>query len=129
MQVNIKASIKTIDITEGTTIVEAIGEYNEEDRTILYTENDELETKVILTMTPDLVTLIRENDDAIITFYFENEKETTGVYSLKEENRNFDMMINTDKFEVLENSIFIKYYLNIEGENMGIFEYTLNFIE
>jgi len=122
-EVIIKGKLKNEGIEVATVTYDLIGKKGND--ILEYNENDELHTKVIITKKENIIELIRENQEALITFYFDKEKKSIGIYHLKEEKVNFDMDIYTDLLEYNKDDMHIKYHLEIEKENIGTFDLNI----
>lgn len=127
MKKNINGFLKNKNITTETMKFDITGDFDKDSKILTYQDDDELKTKNFLTIENNLIKLIRENDDVIITFYFEKSGDSIGVYYLKDVDQNIDMTIFTDELIIEKNKIYIKYYLTILEDDMGLFEYEVNF--
>lgn len=99
---------------------QAISNFNNGE--ILYLEDNNLPTLVILNYKNKI--LIRENKDIKIELVFKQEEETVGNILLKEENKNFDLKIKTDKWYQDNNKIEIIYTIL---DSMETISYKLEF--
>ena len=79
------------------------------DNTIKYKEDD---VSVLIKISDNKVYLTRENTIYKIELVFENNKDTIGIYYLKENNKSFKLDIHTNKLIIDNNNLDIEYVLN-----------------
>ena len=90
----------------------------EEEKTILYIEQDEQKTKTSFNYRTK--ELIRENDSLRMHYSFNKEKNSRGIIYIKELGRSFDLIIKTIKIVQYENNIEIKFLVEEQPFNYKI---------
>ncbi len=120
-KIKIKGYLKNLTIeAEEYTDFEFIGD--KENNSLSYKEKDVL---VNIKINKNNIYLTRETDDLLIKFIFSLDKNTKGTYYLKDMNKNMSLEVFTDEYQVFDNFFLIKYYLTLEEEYLGAFEFTL----
>ena len=69
----------------------------------------------------------KENNESKIEMLFINDKESNGIYTIKELNTIFNLNIETNNLEITDKSVIIDYELSIEEENAGVFRIEIYF--
>lgn len=124
-KIKIQGHLKKKGIEEGNTKYNLNGTIN--NNMISYVEKDK--TKISLSFNKDSVELTRENEEIEMFLFFKEDEETDGIYKIKELDLNIPITIFTDKLEITKNSILIKYYLTLDIEDLGLFEYFIEYKE
>ena len=114
-----KLKIKTTIISENKKITENLTG-SLESGIISYKENND--TYVYLDINRN--ELIRENDEMVLKFLFEENKETIGIVFIKELKKELEIILKTDTIKKEDN----KYYVTYEIEN-NIFTYEIEYME
>ena len=105
-KMNIKVSIKNEAENQNYSVPAIIKEEK-----IHYRENQD--TKVQFDYREN--TLFRENKDFKMTYRFDLKKDTTGIISMKELNKNIELVIKTKKIE--RNNLNIEIEFQVEGKD------------
>ena len=103
-------------------------EYEYKDITSKYKDNkyifninlDEYEIEI-----NDKIVFHKKNNESIIDFVFENNKETIGTYYIKELDFYMDAKVKTIKYIVNDKEIEIEYKLWLQEELIGNFIFKL----
>ena len=72
------------------------------------------------------IVMYRNSDNYECTMFFEINKETTSIYTIKKEEYTLEINIKTLVLNIKDNEINIKYYVKDSNE---IYEYTLEMSE
>lgn len=99
-KINIKISILN---NETNNTLETLG--IKDDNKIKYKEKDGTLTIIDL----DNYELIRDNNELRMNYIFKENEGTTGTITIKEYNKNIDVVIKTNKVELNNNNISIEY--------------------
>lgn len=67
----------------------------------------------------------KKNKESVINFIFENNKQTTGTYYIKELDFYMDAKVKTVRYNINENSIEVEYKLWLQDEEIGNFIFKL----
>ena len=86
--------------------------FKEDERTIIYKEQDDQRTKTSFNYRTK--ELIRENDSLKMRYIFNKEKNARGTIFVKELGRSLDLIIKTTKILRCENNIEIEFL--VEGQ-------------
>jgi uncharacterized beta-barrel protein YwiB (DUF1934 family) len=124
-KIKINGYLKRKSIEEENTNYKLSGILN--NNIIDYEEKDK--TKISLSFNKDSVELTRTNEEMEMSLYFKEDEETNGIYKVKELDLNIPITIFTDKLRIEKNSILIKYYLTLDIEDLGLFEYFIEYKE
>lgn len=108
-KVNIHTVLKT---QEKTYDYEVPAIFKEDERTIIYKEQDEQRTTAIFNYRTKELT--RENDSLKMHYIFNKDKNSRGTILIKEFGRSFDLIIKTTKVLRCENNIEIEFL--VEGQ-------------
>lgn len=84
-------------------------------------------TDVTINIFEKNVTMIREKEDLLITFDFILNEITSGKYYVYNPKIEMDLEIKTTHLEKNENNIRIVYDLKMNGQEMGIYKFYLEF--
>lgn len=104
-------------ITSGTqSEYNLLGEYDEINKIITYSESNELLTEVKLNLKDKILT--RENKDYYLKYKFIKNEETENEIKLRELNQSLFLKIKTDNFEIKENEVEIIYTILDSNEKV-----------
>lgn len=109
-----------------TTNIEATAEFNEEDNTIIYKEED-LDVKIGIMK--NKVIIERKNEDYNLDLEFKEDTTIKCKYSVKSIGLDLIIDVYTKTLEIEDNRIYINYEIFNEGKSIGTFEYKLIFRE
>lgn len=73
------------------------------------------------------VKMTKENSESKIEMLFINDKESNGLYTLKDLNTTLNLNIETNSLEITEKSVIMEYELSIEDEKAGLFRIEIYF--
>ena len=93
-----------------------LGEYDKENKIITYTESNNLLTTMLININNHK--LIRENKDYYIEYNLIENKETDNIIRVKDINHELKLKIKTEKFELKENKLEIKYKVIDSNEDI-----------
>ena len=93
-----------------------LGEYDELNKIITYNESNEFLTEVKLNLKEKILT--RENKDYHLEYKFTINEETENEINLKELNQSLFLKIKTEKFEIEENKVEIRYTIVDSNEKI-----------
>lgn len=112
-----KRKLNIILITSGTPDeYNLLGEYDEINKVITYSESTDLLTEVKLNLKDKILT--RENKDYYLEYKFIENEETENEINLKELNQILYLRIKTDRFKIEENKVEITYTILDSNEKV-----------
>lgn len=109
-----------------TTTVEALADYNTNDNTIRYVEED---LKVEIKILEDRIVMNRKNDEYDLNLEFELNEKKKCKYQVNSIGLTLDIVVYTKKLEIEDKRIYINYELYNDNKSIGIFEYKLLLME
>ena len=121
MKVSLKSTLNNITEKENTI-----------DKTIAKKEKNKLtyqigdDSYLIKIISQNKIVLTRNNSSLECTMYFEKNKKTFALYTLKEEGYNLEIEIKTTYLEIKDNIIEIKYTVTDSNTN---YEYKIEMSE
>lgn len=131
VDIKLKVILKKLDIGEEKTEYDIIGKYDIENNYITYEEIDTDNVMVKIIPNEDKLRFIRENDEMKMDVLFDDTSETDGEYFVKQFDMHLPLKIFTDElnFDFTNGRIKVKYYLELNMENQGLFELDIYFQE
>lgn len=84
-------------------------------------------TEVTLNISNDVVTMIREKDDLLITFKFILNEITSGKYYIYNPKIEMDLEVKTLVLEKTDSTLRIVYDLKMNGEELGVYKFYLEY--
>jgi uncharacterized beta-barrel protein YwiB (DUF1934 family) len=102
------------------------GTYN--NNILEYVENDSQKTKIKIII-DDIISINRDNDNINMNLFFDLNQNKIGTYIIKDIDKKIIFDILSEKQEINNDSIFIKYQLTQNEQLVGIFEYSITFKE
>ena len=121
MKVSLKSTLNNITEKEKT-IDKAIAK-KEKDKLTYQVSDDSYLIKII---SQNKIVLTRNNNNLECTMYFEKNKKTFALYTLKEEGYNLEIEIKTTYVEIKDNTIEINYTVIDSNTN---YEYKIEMSE
>lgn len=109
-----------------TTTVEALADYNTNDNTIRYVEED---LKVEIKILEDKILMNRKNDEYDLNLEFELNEKKKCKYQVNSIGLTLDIVVFTKKLEIEDNRIYINYEMYNDNKIIGTFEYKLLLME
>ncbi len=119
-EIQIKSTLKNSE--NEITNVQTKGIYNIEENVICYDDHD---LKVSVYIENERIRMLRKNDDYNLNLEFELNKKIKSKYEVKSIGLYIDLIIETQKLNINEKNISIKYELYNDESIIGSFEYDL----
>ncbi len=101
-----------------------IGKYDFQKKKLFFIENN---ISVLIEFIGNKVKIKRKNSDYCLNLLFEKNKTTKTRYKVNALNVEFEVEISTQEKEISDKNIKLDYRLYLNGEDMGNFEYKLDF--
>ncbi len=134
-KVVVSVEIKSIEIGVETVHYDVAGQYDETLRTLSFVEpaadEDQEATVSTFKSTNRGIQMIRENDEMKMDVEFILDENTSGVYDIKQFGVHFPVKVMTDTLDdgYEQGFIKVKYYLELNFEDQGLFEVNISFRE
>jgi uncharacterized beta-barrel protein YwiB (DUF1934 family) len=131
----VNVEIKSIEIGIETMHYDVKGKYDDLNRVLSFVEppieEDQEETISTFKSTDRGIQMIRENDEMRMEVEFIQDENTSGVYDIKQFGVHFPVKVMTDSVEdgYEQGVIRVKYYLELNFEDQGLFEVNISFKE
>lgn len=108
------------------TNLETNGQYNENEKIITYYEED---LKNTIYISEDCVKINRKNEDYNLNLEFVLNEKKQCKYELKSVGLDIDLIVFTKTLEINGHCIYIHYDLTSEDQQVGDFEFKLEYWE
>lgn len=84
-------------------------------------------TEVTINLFENSVTMIREQEELLITFNFILNETTNGKYYIYNPKMELGLEVKTTFLEMIDNVINIVYELKLNGQDMGLYKFNLEY--